>query len=376
MDQPFDAVVVGGGFFGASLATHLGRGGARTLLVEAAPMLLARASLVNQARVHAGYHYPRSYLTGLRSRVNAPRFVEEYRECVVDNFDHYYAVGRSFSKVTASQFKRFCDRIGASYRPAPAAAVALFNSAFVEDVVQVPEYAFDAVLLRARVQRDLERAGVEVRLATRATHAAARDGAIAMRLESSLSDDEVRSGRVFNCTYAGLNRLHVASGLPLVPLKHELTEMPLVEPPEALRQVGVTIMCGPFFSMLPYPSRGLHTLSHVRYTPHCSWSDAEGEPYVNADARLAEYGKVSAFPHMVRDAARFLPVMRSCVQRDSLWEIKTVLPRSEADDSRPILYTRNHGIPGFHCVIGSKVDNAYDMLQCVDAEAVPVERAS
>ena len=49
--------------------------------------------------------------------------------------------------------------------------------------------------------------------------------------------------------------------------------MALVEPPAELGGAAVTVMDGPFFSLMPYPSRGLFTLSHVRYTPHCSWHD-------------------------------------------------------------------------------------------------------
>jgi hypothetical protein len=52
--------------------------------------------------------------------------------------------------------------------------------------------------------------------------------------------------------------------------------MALVEVPEPVRGLGITVMCGPFFSVMPFPPRGLHTLSHVRYTPHEAWSDAAG----------------------------------------------------------------------------------------------------
>ena len=300
---PWDAIIVGGGFFGARLAIELGRHGAQTLLLEAGPALLERASARNQARVHAGYHYPRSYLTALRSRINAPRFIAEFRECIFDDFTHYYAVGRTFSNITGAQFRRFCERIGARTAPPP-------------------------VTIRGPTAEDL-----------------------------------VPARRVFNCTYAALNRLNSASGLPIIPLKHELTEMALVELPQELARIGVTVMCGPFFSLLPYPPRGLCTLSHVRYTPHSAWHERPGLPPVDPDARLAEDPHISAYPHMIRDAARYLPAMTGCRQVDSLWEVKTVLPRSETDDSRPILFSSNHGIPGYHCVTGSKLDNVYDMLE-------------
>ncbi len=53
---------------------------------------MSRASYNNQARVHNGYHYPRSILTALRSRISFPRFVDEFRDCVDSDFDKYYLI--------------------------------------------------------------------------------------------------------------------------------------------------------------------------------------------------------------------------------------------------------------------------------------------
>ena len=66
---------------------------------------------------------------------------------------------------------------------------------------------------------------------------------------------------------------------------------------------------------------------------------------------------------MVRDAARYLPILNECRYVDSLWEIKTVLPRSERDDSRPILFQRHHGLANLHCVLGAKIDNIFDLME-------------
>ncbi|WP_406696638.1 FAD-dependent oxidoreductase [Singulisphaera sp. Ch08] len=67
MRGSYDVVVVGGGFFGCMIALHLRRQNARVAVVERGSRLLGRASYHNQARVHNGYHYPRSVLTAFRS---------------------------------------------------------------------------------------------------------------------------------------------------------------------------------------------------------------------------------------------------------------------------------------------------------------------
>lgn len=69
-----DAVIIGGGFYGAAIAVYLvkNRGMRKVILLERESSLLSRASYNNQARIHNGYHYPRSFTTAFRSRVNFP----------------------------------------------------------------------------------------------------------------------------------------------------------------------------------------------------------------------------------------------------------------------------------------------------------------
>jgi len=331
------------------------------VLIEAGTRLMSRASLQNQARVHNGYHYPRSLLTALRSRVNFPRFCQDYRDCVVSSFAKLYAVARRYSHVNAKQFKLFCERVGAPVRPAAAHHQRLFDNRLVEAVYDVTEYAFDAERLRVLITQALEVAGVEVRFETEAERVAADAAGLRVWLRNGSHHTELTAPAVFNCTYARTNQLLVASGLPPIALKHELTEMALVEPPVALEGAGITLMCGPFFSIMPFPSRGLHSFSHVRYTPHYAWHDRDAagfsDPYKHLHATPA-----SNFVAMRQDAQRFVPALAGCVQRDSLWEVKTLLPRSEADDSRPILYYPVPQLPGLTCVMGSKIDNIYDMF--------------
>ena len=354
----FGAVIVGGGFYGARLALMLRAIGRSVLLVEREADLMSRASLRNQARVHNGYHYPRSLLTSLRSRLNYARFLEEYADCVDRSFPHYYAIGRGMSKITATQFVEFCRRIEAPVVAAPAAVKKLFDPFRIDSVFEVQECAFDAVKLRDRTRRALDVAGVRVSLETEALRLERGDAIV---LRGPGAERTTTTELVLNCTYSRLNRLLGDSGASIIPAKHELTELALVEPPPELAGAAVTVMDGPFFSLMPYPSRGLFTLSHVRYTPHANWYDRPGESLTDVALPRVGTSRASRFTHMVRDAERYLSVMRGCRYADSLWEVKTVMPRSEQDDSRPILLQRSAEFPSCLTVLGAKIDSVYDV---------------
>lgn len=365
-----DAVIIGGGFYGAAIAIYLAkqRGLKRIVLVERESALLTRASYNNQARVHNGYHYPRSFTTAYRSRVNLPRFVRDWPEAVKQDFTKLYAIARRNSKVTAKQFVRFCKEIGAKIEPADQALRQLFEPRLIEEVFLVEEYVFDASKLVNWAERELKECGVEIRLENRVTAISRGDNLLKVTMqEKNGSEREIASRYVFNCTYSGLNQF--AGDFPgaRTSLKQEITEMALMKVPPVLKELGITVMDGPFFSLMPFPARGLHTLSHVRYTPHMSWNDQRGiDPY----QKLKEYERATRVGRMVRDAGRYLPAVLDAQYVESLFEVKTVLVKNEGDDGRPILFEKHAELPGCYSVLGGKIDNIYDVLEKLDEEAL------
>src|SRR5262249_20953829 len=150
------------------------------------------------ARVHNGYHYPRSVLTALRSRVNFPRFVEEFRPAVDSSFQKLYAVARRTSKVTAEQFAESMRRIGAPIEPASEEVRKLFDPDTVEEVFRTQEYAFDSSELKRLMAARVRRAGVEVRLNTTVEHVRPLPGgAVGVRLNEHGTETELIAGMVF-----------------------------------------------------------------------------------------------------------------------------------------------------------------------------------
>ena len=109
----YDVIIIGAGLYGLYSAELIGRirggeFGKRILVLErdAAPFM--RATYINQARVHMGYHYPRSYSTAIKSRNYFERFVEDYGFCIKDDFKKIYATSTNFSWTNAKEFRKFC----------------------------------------------------------------------------------------------------------------------------------------------------------------------------------------------------------------------------------------------------------------------------
>lgn len=368
VDSTIDAVVIGGGFYGAAIAIYLKkqRGLKNVVLVESESALLTRASYSNQARVHNGYHYPRSFTTAYRSRINLPRFVRDWEGAIKQDFTKLYAISARNSQTTAKQFVRFCKKIGAKIERADLSLRQLFESHLIEDVFLVEEYAFDSTKLASWAKTELNECGVAIRFENRVT-AISKNGDLSTVTieEKGGNKTEILSRYVFNCTYSGLNQFVGDFPGTRMHLKQEITEMALMDVPPILKDLGVTVMDGPFFSMMPFPARGLHTLSHVRYTPHLHWNDRGGiDPYV----KLNDYDKESRVDRMVRDVARYLPAVLDAQYIDSLFEVKTILMKNEGDDGRPILFEKHEALPGCYSVLGGKIDNIYDVLEKLDEE--------
>jgi len=261
----------------------------------------------------------------------------------------------------------------------------MFNPQLIEEVFIAEEHVFDAVKLAEWANRNLADCGVQICLATQAqaVFKAPQKGrvhdlivkcatAAAGGGEQQITSRQITSRYVFNCTYSRLN--HLAGDFPglKVGLKHEVAEMALVKMPPALDNLGITVMDGAFFSMMPFPARALHTVSHVRYTPHFSWLDKRD---IDPIQQLRASCQTTRADLMMRDIKRYIPLMDCARYVDSLFEVKTVLTKNEGDDGRPIVFEKHAELPNCYSILGGKIDNIYDILEIVDKENFDGEMA-
>ena len=103
----YDRIIIGGGLYGLYSALFCGSKGQSVLVLECDPTPFRRATFINQARVHQGYHYPRSISTAMKSAGYFERFNKDYGFCINREFKKIYATAGEYSWTDGEQFEKF-----------------------------------------------------------------------------------------------------------------------------------------------------------------------------------------------------------------------------------------------------------------------------
>jgi glycine/D-amino acid oxidase-like deaminating enzyme len=353
MSNSTRVAVIGAGFYGLVIGYKLAQAGATVVVYEAASDLGHGASWANQARVHGGYHYPRDVRTGARSRRGLKRFINDFGSSIFRDFTMLYGIARHNSKVNTSQFEAFCNRIDAPYSPPTPEVSKIFNEELISGVYQVEEPAFnsDVLLLEAR-QRLLD-SGALLFLSEPVERVIEGNENFTVCLQSGVSEI---FNYVLDCTYSNLGTLFEPARPLADTLKIERAEICLVSAPKSLESLGITVMDGPFFSCMPFPTRGSHSFTHVSYTPRRTRTSKLREP---------ETEDSSAFLRMKLDALRYVPAIAELEHQDSIFVDKAILTSSELDDARPVLIHEAGQQGRYLSILGSKIDTVYDAVDSI-----------
>jgi hypothetical protein len=366
--ETYDRLVIGAGLFGLHGAHLFARDGMRVAILDAEPAPMLRASQINQARVHNGYHYPRSVTTAKSSAEYYDRFTSEFSSCINREFAQIYAVAGAQSLISANGFLRFCEWTGI-----PAEEIDpedYFEPGSVLAAYRTSEYSFDAPRLRHEMCRRLagDRAA-DWYAPTRIASVEWESDAFVLTLTDGR---RIRARGVLNATYAGINQILRLFGVEPLPLKYELCEVILVTVDDSLHDVGLTLMDGPYFSCMPWGYSGYHSLTAVSYTPHLSSHDAM--PHFKCQARnpdcndsaldncaLCPQRPPTAWPFMRGLARRYVGDRHGIAYAQSIYSMKTVLARAEIDDARPTMVEEHSAKPWLTSVLSGKIGTIYDL---------------
>lgn len=343
--------VIGCGIFGAMAAIRLAQQGASVTLFERHETPLRGASFNNQNRLHLGFHYPRDDETARQCIRGFQRFRDEFGECILEGFQNAYFIASEGSFTTAADYLTFCARMGLRHEQVDPAS---FDPP-VERVdlgVVCDEVVYDSAVLRGLVLQRLSAAGIDPQFGTAVTEISRQEKCFKLTAD----DRDLGSfDAVVNCTYADINRLTEQLGHASSLRQYEYTMVPILEwqrPP-----VGITVMDGPFMTVLPFGQTGRFLLYHVAHTVvertvatqmPVSWLDSATAPSSAVD-------KGEFFERMRQACRSFVPALDEARLVGFLEGPRVVLANREATDARPSIVQRHE--PSYLSVFTGKIDH-------------------
>ena len=373
--QTYDKIIIGAGLYGLYSALHCCEKGQHVVVLECDDAPFKRATYINQARVHQGYHYPRSISTALKSAGYFERFNKDYAFCVNKEFDQIYATSAQYSWSDGKQFKEFCHAANIPCEELHPSNY--FKDGMCDGVFRTREYTYDAMILRDYLVDELAKypSQVDIKYGVKINAIEKHPDTYNIRTESG---DAYESGFVLNATDAGTNQILEIAGFEKFGIKYELCEIILCETNEKLRDVGFTVMDGPFFSIMPFGKTGYHSLTSVTFTPHTTSYDGVPTFACQADsqghcstARLGNCNDcpakpATAFPYMANLARKYMLNDYQFEYKSSLFSMKPILMSSEIDDSRPTVIRKYSDKPTFVGVLSGKINTVYDLDEVLD----------
>ncbi len=371
----YDKTIIGAGLYGLYSALYCGKKGESIIVLEHDDAPFKRATYINQARVHMGYHYPRSYSTAIKSAHYFERFNKDYGFCIHREFDKVYATSASFSWSNADQFRKFCDATGIKCEDLNPNKY--FNPDMCDGAFLTREYTYDAQLLKQYFIEELKKyPNVTIEYSVRIQDIMKKDDCY----EIKLVDKTIKSAFVLNATYASVNQILEQLGYEKFKIKYELCEIILCDVNDKLKDVGITVMDGPFFSIMPFGKTGYHSLTSVTFTPHMTSYDAlptfdcqkKSNGYCTSN-RLGNCNECPAKPesawnYMSNLARKYLKEEYGFTYVKSLYSMKPILKASEIDDSRPTVIKKFSENPTFVSVLSGKINTVYDLDEVLENE--------
>lgn len=366
--EQYDKIIIGAGLYGLYSALFCGEKGQNVLVLECDSSSFGRATYINQARVHQGYHYPRSISTAMKSAGYFNRFNKDYDFCINREFDKVYATSSQYSWSNGEQFKNFCKAANIPCEEIHPSQ--LFKERMCDGAFLTREYTYDAMILRDYFLEKLASLNnVKIQYGTDINRIEKLQDVYAIYT----SENEYHSRFVLNATYAGTNQILDMVGFEKFGIKYELCEIILCDVNEQLDRYGITVMDGPFFSIMPFGKTGLHSLTSVTFTPHTTSYDAvptfacqnRSEGHCST-FRLGNCNECpakpkTAFPYMANLARKYLKDELEFTYKESLFSMKPILMSSEIDDSRPTVIRTYSKNPTFVGVLSGKINTVYDL---------------
>ncbi len=344
------AIVIGGGIHGITAALALAEADVDVTVIEANEELLQGTSGATHNRAHIGYHYPRSIETAQECLRGLEYFKLRYPGALYYPKEVYYAIEKDESKTSTENYMKFCDHMQIPYKFQWPSSEFLSKD-HLDSSFLVPEPCFNLKVLSQLIEKEAARKGVTIKTGSTVIWSEPKeDGMYSVMIEKRNIKEQLRAGIVINATYAYSNNILNISGLEAdrTQYYYHTTEV-IVARSNKLRIPALTVMDGPFISVLPYAAcEDLYLVYDVVYSVV---HKQKGFLYEKPKKVASNWKK------MIEHGEKYYPFIETLEFVKSLWGSRPV-PADDTIDSRFTRILVHKASPGFYSILEGKFISA------------------
>ena len=265
-----------------------------------------------------------------------------------------YFISSSGSKISFKTYKRFCLKAGLDTSPVD-------YEKFEETVINTEgglltsEVIYDSSIIKSEILTELQEKGIDVSCDNTAKNIERTDYGYLIEANKCT----IKARAVINCTYTNLNTFNRMLDLPAKKFKFDLTLIPIIKWRDGKPPLGITIMDGPFFTILPFGKSGNYLLYHVK---HSVSNSMVGEMYPNEwnylDQVISDYEAYQSFKKIISESCHWLPSIKDAEYLGCLRSIRMVLANQDDNDQRPSLIEKLETTPPFYSIFSGKIDHS------------------
>lgn len=261
-------VIIGGGIFGLTIFLKLISKKYDCILLEKEKKIMLGASTNNLNRVHLGYHYPRDDETAQQSKKGSNSFIKFYKSSIIKYFQNYYVISKYKSLTNFKNYLKFCKKNRLSFK-------IIKNKNFftkineqsdnIEGIIKVKEpiYSWEGIL---KIINKIIKSFNKNRILTNSevTMITKKDNIFHIKTKKNFFYADV----VIDASYLSLNYKLFKNNNIKNFFKNIFYQITLITEIDIKNKnkLGLAVMDGAFFSILPKGKYNKHLLYHVKHS--------------------------------------------------------------------------------------------------------------
>jgi len=346
--------VIGAGIYGLHLAEEISKESSiETIdIFESSSEIMSGATMLNQRRVHQGYHYPRDSRTIEMCKTGFKKFIKEFPEAL-KNQKGVYGISSTRSKIDSLLFENYLKNSKLRLKKIFPQNFGSIRS--IESFYETDELTFSTEKLRKIFEVRIKKNN-KINLFLETKIEVTKLGDFLCLRKNNQSNIEQNYELIFDCTYGNLFRGFdfYESKIKRIP-----TTLFLAERIDPHWLNNLIIMDGNFFSITPFDDH-LVSVSHVKYS--------HNHAGLNCNTGLKNYNQTneSIWSLVLEDIRWYIPYIPKNWQPVKSFTVEKVVASNEYySSSRPIIEInmKSLGFKSTKCfsVIGSKIDGIFNI---------------